>query len=145
MNKNKKIIILIIAIVLVLCGIASFTAYKYISDKNAKIDKIVSVNVVDGIMSMTYDITEEELEAVKDTFPKLEFKEEGVMPKYHTSIVIKTKSGKEYMLKYSDTKGVVYVTGDMQQGFYSGADALTETLIKYEKQYGHGTIVTYGG
>ncbi len=145
MNKNKKIIISVIAVVLVLMGIATFTTYKYISDKNAKIDKIVSVNVIDGIMNATYDMTEEEIELVKDTFPKLTFKEEGKMPKYHTCIAVKTESGKEYMLKYSDTEDLLYLTGDMPNGYYSGAAPLVDTLVKYEKQYGHGTMVTYGG
>ena len=145
MNKNKKIIISVIAVVLVLMGIATFTTYKYINDKNAKIDKIVSVNVIDGIMNATYDMTEEEIELVKDTFPKLTFKEEGKMPKYHTCIAIKTESGKEYMLKYSDTEDLLSLTGDMPNGYYSGAAPLVDTLVKYEKQYGHGTMVTYGG
>ncbi len=145
MNKNKKIIISVIAVVLVLMGIATFTTYKYINDKNAKIDKIVSVNVIDGIMNATYDMTEEEIELVKDTFPKLTFKEEGKMPKYHTCIAVKTESGKEYMLKYSDTEDLLYLTGDMPNGYYSGAAPLVDTLVKYEKQYGHGTMVTYGG
>lgn len=145
MNKNKKIIISVIAVVLVLMGIATFTTYKYISDKNAKIDKIVSVNVIDGIMNATYDMTEEEIELVKDTFPKLTFKEEGKMPKYHTCIAVKTESGKEYMLKYSDTEDLLYLTGDMPNGYYSGAAPLVDTLVKYEEQYGHGTMVTYGG
>ena len=145
MNKNKKIIVSVIAVVLVLMGIATFTTYKYISDKNAKIDKIVSVNVIDGIMNATYDMTEEEIELVKDTFPKLTFKEEGKMPKYHTCIAVKTESGKEYMLKYSDTEDLLYLTGDMPNGYYSGAAPLVDTLVKYEKQYGHGTMVTYGG
>ena len=145
MNKNKKIIISVIAVVLVLMGIATFTTYKYINDKNEKIDKIVSVNVIDGIMNATYDMTEEEIELVKDTFPKLTFKEEGKMPKYHTCIAVKTESGKEYMLKYSDTEDLLYLTGDMPNGYYSGAAPLVDTLVKYEKQYGHGTMVTYGG
>lgn len=145
MNKNKKIIISVIAVLLVLMCIATFTTYKYISDKNEKIDKIVSVNVIDGIMNATYDMTEEEIELVKDTFPKLTFKEEGKMPKYHTCIAVKTESGKEYMLKYSDTEDLLYLTGDMPNGYYSGAAPLVDTLVKYEKQYGHGTMVTYGG
>ena len=147
MNKNKKIIISVISVVLMLVGIATFTIFKYISDKNAKInvDKIVSVNVIDGIMNISYDMTDEEIELVKDTFPKLAFKEEGKMPKYHTCIVIKTESGKEYMLKYSDTEDMLYLTGDMQNGYYGDAAPLVDTLVKYEKQYGHGTMITYGG
>ena len=147
MNKNKKIMIFVISVVLMLVGIATFTIFKYISDKNAKInvDKIVSVNVIDGIMNISYDMTDEEIELVKDTFPKLAFKEEGKMPKYHTCIVIKTESGKEYMLKYSDAEDILYLTGDMQNGYYGGAAPLVDTLVKYEKQYGHGTMITYGG
>ena len=147
MNKNKKIMIFVISVVLMLVGIATFTIFKYISDKNAKInvDKIVSVNVIDGIMNISYDMTDEEIELVKDTFPKLTFKEEGKMPKYHTCIVIKTESGKEYMLKYSDAEDILYLTGDMQNGYYGGAAPLVDTLVKYEKQYGHGTMITYGG
>ncbi|MBQ5596970.1 MAG: hypothetical protein IIU66_00585 [Clostridia bacterium] len=147
MNKNKKIMIFVISVVLMLVGIATFTIFKYKSDKNAKInvDKIVSVNVIDGIMNISYDMTDEEIELVKDTFPKLAFKEEGKMPKYHTCIVIKTESGKEYMLKYSDTEDMLYLTGDMQNGYYGGAAPLVDTLVKYEKQYGHGTMITYGG
>ena len=67
------------------------------------------------------------------------------MPKYHTCIVIKTESGKEYMLKYSDAEDILYLTGDMQNGYYGGAAPLVDTLVKYEKQYGHGTMITYGG
>lgn len=147
MNKNKKIMIFVISVALMLVGIATFTIFKYISDKNAKInvDKIVSVNVIDGIMNISYDMTDEEIELVKDTFPKLAFKEEGKMPKYHTCIVIKTESGKEYMLKYSDAEDILYLTGDMQNGYYGGAAPLVDTLVKYEKQYGHGTMITYGG
>ncbi|MBQ1283720.1 MAG: hypothetical protein IIY18_01825 [Clostridia bacterium] len=147
MNKNKKIMIFVISVVLMLVGIATFTIFKYKSDKNAKInvDKIVSVNVIDGIMNISYDMTDEEIELVKDTFPKLAFKEEGKMPKYHTCVVIKTESGKEYMLKYSDTEDMLYLTGDMQNGYYGGAAPLVDTLVKYEKQYGHGTMITYGG
>ena len=147
MNKNKKIIISVIAVALMLVGIATFTIFKYISDQNTKIDvdEIVSVNVIDGIMNLTYDMTDEEIELVKDTFPKLTFKEEGKMPKYHTCIAVKTESGKEYMLKYSDTEDLLYLTGDMPNGYYSGAAPLVDTLVKYEKQYGHGTMVTYGG
>lgn len=147
MNKNKKIMIFVISVVLMLVGIAMFTIFKYKSDKNAKInvDKIVSVNVIDGIMNISYDMTDEEIELVKDTFPKLAFKEEGKMPKYHTCIVIKTESGKEYMLKYSDAEDILYLTGDMQNGYYGGAAPLVDTLVKYEKQYGHGTMITYGG
>ena len=139
--------IFVISVVLMLVGIATFTIFKYKSDKNAKInvDKIVSVNVIDGIMNISYDMTDEEIELVKDTFPKLAFKEEGKMPKYHTCIVIKTESGKEYMLKYSDTEDMLYLTGDMQNGYYGGAAPLVDTLVKYEKQYGHGTMITYGG
>ena len=139
--------IFVISVVLMLVGIATFTIFKYISDQNAKInvDKIVSVNVIDGIMNISYDMTDEEIELVKDTFPKLAFKEEGKMPKYHTCIVIKTESGKEYMLKYSDAEDILYLTGDMQNGYYGGAAPLVDTLVKYEKQYGHGTMITYGG
>ena len=147
MNKNKKIMIFVISVVLMLVGIATFTIFKYKSDQNAKInvDKIVSVNVIDGIMNISYDMTDEEIELVKDTFPKLAFKEEGKMPKYHTCIVIKTESGMEYMLKYSDAEDILYLTGDMQNGYYGGAAPLVDTLVKYEKQYGHGTMITYGG
>ena len=49
------------------------------------------------------------------------------------------------MLKYSDAEDILYLTCDMQNGYYGGAAPLVDTLVKYEKQYGYGTMITYGG